>query len=634
MNTRTLLVSTCAVALGGGALAHAQSRDLQELVVTANRTETRLDQVGVSVSVLDQQAIRQAQSTMATDLLVTTPGVAYSRNGAAGKTTLLNIRGAESEQTVVLIDGVKLNDPSATGGGYNSANLLSGDIARIEILRGAQSALWGSQAIGGVINIITRQPAKSLEADASVEGGSFNSLSARAGVGGKSDRGLWRVGAGYYTTDGVSAYALGRETDGYRNIGLNGRAQIQLGRDVAVEARAVYSKGHNEIDNTNSDAPTTGDTKELIGYGGLNAAFLDGRFRSRLSFAYTDTRRLNFNRLQANTPLTFDAAGQNRRLEYQGSLVIAPGFTARFGGEHERSRMRTASPTAAVPNPVPGVGRSGIDGVYGQLQAELGAGLTLTGGLRHDDHRTFGGHTVSQLAAAWSLNGGDTVLRASYGEGFKAPSLFQQYSEFGNLALAPEQAESWDLGVEQHLPGGVSLQATVFGRRTDNLIEFVSCTALPYADPHCVGRTGFYDNVGKARAEGVELGGRWAWRRLTASANYTWMEAKNATPGGTNLGRYLPRRPRQVANASVSYLWPLGLTTGAAVRHAGNNFNNAANSQPLKAYTLVDLRASFPIGDRIELFGRVENLFEQTYQTTLGYGTLGRGGYVGVRARY
>ena len=326
-----------------------QDPGVAELVVTATRAPIRLDKVGSSISVLTLTDIQRSQAGGATELLATTPGVSFSRNGGQGKTTSIYIRGAESDQTVVLIDGVKLNDPSSTGGGYNAANLLVGNIARIEVLRGAQSTLWGSQAIGGVINTITKAPTKPIEGDISSEGGSYKTAYVRGGVGGVTRNLLWRAAASYFTTDSVSAYALGKEDDGYRNVGATGRLRYNFTPSVSVDLRSVWSKGHSDIDNTSSDSPQFGDTEELVAYAGLNVALFEGRFTNRLAYAYTDTGRVNFNPLQANTRLTFDAAGRNDRVEYQGNLTLAEGYTVTFGAENERSRFRTASPTAAAP---------------------------------------------------------------------------------------------------------------------------------------------------------------------------------------------------------------------------------------------------------------------------------------------
>lgn len=169
-----------------------------ELVVTATRTAQPIEKVGASVTVLTQPAIEASQAISIVELLAQTPGVSFTRNGGPGTSTSLNIRGAETQHTVVLIDGVKLNDPSSTQGGFNSGNLLVGDISRIEILRGAQSTLWGSQAIGGVVNIVTAEPTKPFSTSIDAEAGARKTGYLRAGVGGASDKITWRIAGGLY----------------------------------------------------------------------------------------------------------------------------------------------------------------------------------------------------------------------------------------------------------------------------------------------------------------------------------------------------------------------------------------------------------------------------------------------------
>ena len=199
---KTILLSTAAALCGLSTTAWAESASpvaiasVSELVVTANRSPQAADRVGQSISVVTEKDIKAAQATDVSTLLATTPGVSFSRNGGVGGSTSLRIRGAETDQTVVIIYGVKLNDPSSTGGGYNFSNLLAGDIGRIEVLRGAQSTLWGSQAIGGVVNIITREADGPFEVDAAAEGGSMGTTYFRAGAGGKTERLAWRLAAG------------------------------------------------------------------------------------------------------------------------------------------------------------------------------------------------------------------------------------------------------------------------------------------------------------------------------------------------------------------------------------------------------------------------------------------------------
>lgn len=614
--------------------------DADAIIVTATRTPLRLDQVGASVTVLDQAEIDASQSASVSDLLVRTPGVTFTRNGGIGTNTSLRIRGAEADQTVVVIDGVKLNDPSSAGGGFNFAHLLVGDADRIEVLRGPQSILWGSQAIGGVVNIVTAEPEAPLEGSFDIEAGSRQTAYARAGVGGLSGPVAWRIAGSRYTTDGISAYsrrAGGSERDGYSNSSASARMKVDIAHGLVADLRGVYSKGRTESDSTSGDTAEFGTTEEAVGYAGLRADLFGGRLRNRIGYAYTDTDRDSFNPARA-VARTFDAAGRNKRWEYQGTLAIRDGWTALFGAERERSSMRTASPTNAVPNPAPVRGRVEIDSVYGQLQVQPLGGLTLTGGLRHDDHDTFGGSTQAGASLAWSL-GESIIVRASYGEGFKAPTLYQLYTEFGNLALKPEEAKGWDASVEQRLfSGALVLSATYYEREAINQIEFVSCPARS-VDPLCVRtggirRIGYYDNISRAKARGVELSGAARlWERLTLNANYSWTDAENRSPGA-NLGKDLARRPRHTAYASATVLWPAELSTTVAVRYAGRSFDNASNSFVLDDYTLVDLRASLPLGGGIEAFARIENLFDEYYETARNYGTLGRSAYAGLRARF
>jgi vitamin B12 transporter len=644
-----LFATTAAILCGLSTHAGAQAvspiavASVGELVVTANRSPQESERVGQSITVLDAGAIKASQSVDISTLLAQTPGVSFSRNGGVGGSTSVRIRGAEGDHTVVVIDGVKLNDPSTAGGGYNFANLLAGDIGRIEILRGAQSTLWGSQAIGGVVNIVTAQAEEPFEGSLTAEGGSMGTGYLRAAAGGKTDRVTWRLAGGRYETDGISSYRLGQEKDGYDNTGFSGRAVVRATDAISFDLRGVYSKGRNEFDGfpppnfAFGDTPEYGETEEFVGYVAVNLDLFDGALQNRLAYGYTQTDRQNFNPDQAVTDVTFDARGENRRWEYQGVWTINDAWTATFGGEIEDSKMRSASPSAFDPNPAPISAKAGIDGIYAQVQGEVVAGLTLTAGLRRDSHDTFGDKTLGQLAAAWSLNDGNTILRASFGQGFKAPTLYQLYSEYGNTALAPEEADGWDAGVEQRLFDRFMVRATYFDRDTTNQIDFVSCTAA-ITNPLCfvngIRRSGVYDNTARTKAHGVELEGSADLGPLQVLANYTWTDTENDSAGNVNRGKQLTRRPEHQANIQATYSWANEASLGAAIRYVGASFDNAGNTYVLQSYTLLDLRASYPVNDTFEVHGRVENAFDDEYETTRNYGSPGRGVYVGVRAKF
>ncbi|MES2033784.1 MAG: TonB-dependent receptor, partial [Pseudomonadota bacterium] len=371
--------------------------------------------------------------------------------------------------------------------------------------------------------------------------------------------------------------------------------------------------------------------EELVVYAGLNFALLDGRLKNRIGYGYTDTNRENLNPDDPFTPKTFDAQGENRRWEYQGSFAITETWSTVFGFESEDAEMTSWSPYAPVAN-----GKASVDSVYGQLQGEITPGLTVTGGLRHDSHDVYGDHTLGSLSAAWVVNGGDTILRASFAQGFRAPGLYELFSEYGNAALDPEEFDSWDAGVEQRLfDDKVTVSATYFRREADNEIRFFSCSfgsPDPMCNPGGVFRFGYYENVQKTQTQGVELIGQTDFGPLILSGNYTWTDAQNAS--GANDGKQLTRRPEHMANLTLGWRWTDAFSTTAAVRYVGESFNNASNTDVVDAWTTVDLRASWQATEALEFYGRVENLFDEDYEIIRNYGTAGRGAFVGLRARF
>lgn len=624
------------------AMAADAGDGIEDVIVSANRIAQETSRVGDSVTVITAKEQRRSQKTTVSDLLSTTPGVAVARNGGFGGTTTLRIRGAESHQTMVLIDGVKLNDPSSASGEFNFADLITTDFAQIEVLRGPQSTLWGSQAIGGVINIVTPVPEGPLSATVSAEGGTHNTAIVRGNAQAGGDRLAWRVGGNYLTSDGISAYSRdqgGRESDSYRNVGFNARGILRITDNVSAELRSTWSDGRSEYDGFPppaymiTDTPDYGTTEELTTYVGVKINAFGGRFENRIGFAYTDMDRKDTDPSSA-VPTTFAADGRNERWEYQGTLRITERLSTIVGLESERSKLSTVSPATWDPNPTPLTGEVQIDSAYAQVNVTPIDALSLSAGVRYDDHDTFGSHTTTRASAAWSVTP-STVLRASYGEGFKAPTLYQLYSQYGNLNLDAEEAESWDAGIEQHLFGKrLVVSATYFDRDTTNMIDFVSCWGVDSAA--CETRPdGYYDNFQRTNAKGVELAAvAHLSERLSLAANYTNMDAKNIARGTANFGHVLPRRPDETANAQLSYEWPVGLTTTVAIQHASRAFDTIVNDDVLDSYTLCDFRASYAVSDSLEVYGRVENAFNEKYQTAKSYGTLGRTFYAGLRQNF
>lgn len=619
--------------------ASAKGADAPDtIVVTANRTAQPLARVGQSISVIDANDLATRQTETVADVLRTVPGVTISRYGGIGSLTSVFIRGAESDQTVALIDGIKLNDPSASGGGFDFGNLLVGNIARIEVLRGAQSVLWGSQAIGGVVNVITVPPSETPHANARVEYGYRNTAQFVGNVSGKAGPLSASAGAGYLRTDGISAFSEargGREKDGYRNYGANANINLALSDAVSLDLRGWYSHGHVGLDGypppnyVFADTRESAITREVVGYAGVNAALLGGRFRNRLGYAITDTRRRNYN--PDNAPVeTFAGDGRNERIEYQGVVDLADRWQATFGAEREMTGYTTASPYGPTTN-----GHVSIDSGYGQLVATPFAGFTATGGVRYDHHSRFGDNTSFSASGVYTPNANATTVRASYSEGFKAPSLFQLQSEYGNPSLRPERSRGLEAGVTQRLVGDrLEASATYFRRDSRNLINYLYCSR-PLTGI-CTNRpNGTYDNIARTRAEGVELTLRLQpVTALSIQANYTYLKAEDRSPDSPNLGRQLARRPQHSASVLVDYRWTFGLETGATLTHVGASFDDVGNSRRLPGYVLADLRAAIPIGRRFDVTARIENLLNERYETAYQFGSPGRAGYIGARLHY
>lgn len=637
---RIFLILPAALVAGFSQTAAHAEDSLDTIVVTATRTPVTVADLGQSITVLDAQTIETRQTVAVSDLLATTPGITVARNGGLGTQTGVFIRGAESDQTVVLIDGVKLNDPASPGGGFNFANLLAGNIRRIEIIRGAQSVLWGSQAIGGVVNILTAPPTEDLQANARLEYGYRDTWQATGNVSKTIGPVAASVGAGYLASDGISAFDEtrgGREQDSYDNVGANAQVRVTLSQAISLDLRGWFSRGDTGIDGFPppdfrfADTAERSRSREFVGYAGLNAALFDGRLKNRLAIGYTNIKRRNTDpTLDVTT--TFDALGRNTRLEYQGTYAIAEGWELTAGAEREVQRLRTASPSTFDPAPTPLTRTQRLTSGYANLFAKPFAGFSGTLGIRQDQHSSFGGATSFAASGVYSPNKGRSRLRANYSEGFKAPTPFQLGSEFGNPNLVPEDSKGWEVGGDQQLWGeALSLGATYFRRTTRNQIDFNFC---PTANALCDdGRFGFYDNVARTRSSGVELllSAR-PVEGLSIDASYTHLNPRNKAADSPNAGNVLVRRPQETFSLSADYRHRSGLAGGVTVTTASDRFIDAANTQRLDGYTTLDLRASYEFYQGLELYGRFDNVLDADYETVDQFGTFGRAGFIGLRA--
>jgi vitamin B12 transporter len=601
--------------------------DIAPVPVTTLATGSKLplDKVAQPITVLDRDDIARAGGGDITRVLDLVPGLTWTREGAPGANTAVHLRGGGANDVLVTIDGVRMQDVAAIGGGFDFGTLTSTGIERIDVLRGTNSVVWGSGAIGGVIALTTPETKGVV---ASAETGSRNTVQENLAAGIRKDRYAISFDAGYTATDSVGGYS-DDAPGGYHQWTLSGRGRYNLTEALSVIATMRYADGKEsgnafplplELSGTAAQALETEQVSGRVG-----AHYEKGGVTLDTGYAVASTRRIYVVDNAADSDVAAIWHGRSDRVDMSGAIKLPAGFMAHFGADDEWSgysgtydtdhRMREDSGHLLI-------------GWYGPV-------ATLTAGIRVDDNSQFGSHDSYQVNASVKLLEG-VRLRGGYAEGFKAPTLYQLWSAYGNARLAPETSQSYDGGVEYSGDDGrIRLAASAYRRDSRNLIDFTGCAVVPGAD--CVGQaTGSFENVGVARAQGIELEALWVptakWR---FSAVYSYDHATNRTPGDSNAGKELAHRPADAATVSADWTTPFkGVVLGADLRVQSASWDDAANTVRLGSGEVTTLRASLPFGNFLEFFGRLENLFNDHTPTEAGYQTVGRGGFVGIRVRY
>lgn len=586
------------------------------ITVTANGLGTDIRNTGQAITVVDREEIEAVQGADVTRVLRRTPGLSVSRNGGAGGFTGVNLRGANAEQLLVLVDGVRVADPASPGGGFDFGNLLLGTVGKFDILRGSNSTIWGSDAIGGVVDVSTRTE---TGLTGNFEYGSRDTLFASAAGGMSKDGYYLGLTGSWYRTDGFSSAASGSERDGFDQLALGASAFVDLTDSLEAFAHANWSKGDLDLDGYPAPDYTFGDTLDTQQtrrhWGDVGMAYYGNDLTLRAAYSLADTKRDN---LDGVGGVSFASDGHSERVSLRGEYRAVGPVTVAFGADHEWSDYATS---------LDAPGEIGITGAYVQIGAAYGRFAAHVGS-RIDDHELFGTDVSYGADISYGV-GSDWRVRASLGEGFKAPTLFQLRSDYGNPDLRPEGSTSFDIGVEKGQRGhAMHLALTAYRRDSDDLIGFVSCFGT--MDGICADRPfGTYDNTARARAQGIEAeAGFDLAQALRLSGVYTYVDAEDRT-----TGLDLARRPHHFATLFADYEAPFGLRLGTDLRLVGSSFDDVGNAVPLDGFELVDLRAAMPVSEGVEIYGRVENLFDAEYQTVAGYGTAGRSAFVGVRAR-
>jgi vitamin B12 transporter len=607
-----------------------EAETLEPVVVTATRMETPLSEVASSITVISAQEIEQKQKSTVSEVLRGTPGVDISRSGGPGGVTSAFIRGAKSEHTLVLIDGIEMNDPISAGRRFDFADLTAENIERIEVLRGPQSTLYGSDAIGGVINIITKKGTGKPSAYVSGEYGSFNTFREWAGASGGNEWGDYSFSISRIDTDGISSANEkdgNREEDGYKNTSFSTRLGLKPTDNSALDLFLRYSDAEADLDESNSMTWLFGDdpnsvekTEQLFMRTQATVHLLDDLWEQKLGVSFSDTERDSRNRPDADDPgssrSSFD--GELLKFDWQHNLHLHETNILTLGVETEEEKGESKSTFGDFPKE-----DARTTGYYIQNQIKLLDIFFVTPGIRLDDHDDFGSEVTYRIAFACLLRDIGTKIKATYGTGFKAPSLYQLFAPptlwgpIGNPDLDPEKSKGFDVGIEQQLlDGRLVLGITRFENDFRDLIDFDF--------------TEGYVNVAKATSNGVELLASFQpCDNLTVQANYTYTETEDE-----NTGEELLRRPKDKFGLDVNYRFMEKGNAHLGIVFVGDRKDvdpDTFERVSMGDYTVVNLAASYDINEHFQLFGRIENLLDREYEEVKGYGTPDLSAFAGLK---
>lgn len=602
----TTLATTFASVLAIVAPAAGQvAFDLDQITVFANRDAGPISRTGSSVIVVEEEDLRRSGDITLGDFLARLPGVSFTQTGGFGQPGTLRIRGAGNNMLAVFIDGIPVSDPASVDGSFDFGTLGTADISRIEVIKGAQSALFGSGAMAGVVQITTRRATQDGASQSiAVEFGSYNTASLSYSFTQRGPRHEIAFSASRFTTEGFSAAdrrtTPGALPDGRHATRFSLSGSYRLTDSVTLGASVFRQDSNVEFDGgPNLDALNRNIRAERGAR--LFADFEIGTSTHSLSLFSSDIARRSIS--AAFGPSNF--RGQVEGMSYVGTLPVGERLRLVFGADSTIER----DTSGAAPR------QARIAGLYLQGSFAPTDQLDVTATVRRDIHSDFGSANTGRLAVAFRPADG-WVLRGAAATGFRAPSLFQRFGGFALGPLGPERSRSAEFGLDRQFGGGALVSATLFALETDNMIDFVG---------------GGYTNVpGISERRGLELSAAMPLSdrlRLTGSYTYTMTRVRNT-------GQPLVRVPVHDVSLSLDADLAPRLTGRLAAQHiSGLRDNNPfpAGPSPMPAYTVFNASLAYDLGRDTSLTLRVDNLFNAQYQQLRGYGTSDRAFYLGLR---
>ncbi|WP_158228958.1 TonB-dependent receptor domain-containing protein [Chitinimonas sp. BJB300] len=595
-----------------------------EVIVTAARVpQTQKEAIG-DLTVLNRADLDTFRGQTLAEVLPAQAGVQFTNNGGPGKASSLFLRGTNAGHTIVLIDGIRFGSP--TLGSASLQHLPVDQIERVEILRGAAASLYGSDAIGGVIQIFTRTGKQAKQPAISLGGGSHGSRNLSAHVGGEVDTTRYTIGFGYSETDGISSIAnpsnpnYYADKDSYRNGNLSASLSHHVNDTLELGANLFYAKVRSQYDGSvydNAFNPTAQafDYRDNGEQGSMNLwtrMQFNDTWQAHFRAGTSVDRGTNF------TPQAYDNLtdkqrsinSQQQTFSWQNEIKVGSG-TALVG--LETLQQKVSGDTAYA------VSQRRINSLFGGYLTSLGP-LRLQSNLRYDKNSQFGDHASAQLGGSWHLNP-TWQLGSNLGTGFRAPSFNDLYwpgSESPDLK--PETSFNREVFTRfkaDNLQGGL----TLYRNTVRDLIAWA---------PTSPGSTNWKPaNIGRAQLTGATLSLDWQSQQWMAGGHFDWLDAKDAS-GTSSDGKQLARRARQVGAVYTGIKFGK-LDAKLEVQAQGKRFDNAANTVRLAGYSLVNLAANWQLARDWQLSARLNNVFDKDYVQVTDYGTLGRNGLISLR---
>jgi vitamin B12 transporter len=635
-NARRVLIAASLTSLSTVAFSVAANAEdvaenptaLPPVVVTATMTPTPADQLGSSVSVITADDIARNQWRSLPDALRMLPGLNVVQAGGQGGTASLYMRGTNSNHTKVFVDGVDISNPSSLDGAIDFSQILIGDIERIEVLRGPQSGLYGSDAIGGVVSITTKKGRGPARVTAQLEGGSFETFNQAVGVSGGTERYNYGLNFGHTHSGDTPSTPSNLLAPGERVIGdgadnktYSANLGVELTDNIGVDLTARYIDSVLKYTGDDFTAfPTIfpnstqskQEEKQLFTRGAVRVNMFDGRLKNEFGVGYSQAHTDFQDPTQG--PSSFD--GDRTKFDWRGHIAVAPGNTLVLGLEDETENLNDSPIDADLENRA----------AYATYQWDFDERLSVTASGRRDDNERFGGANTWRLAPSYIVPGTETHLKGSYGTGYKAPTLTQLFTDFpsffffANPDLQPEKSRGYDVGFEQPVFNkAVTFGTTYFHNDIDDLIQSDGTT---------------YVNVASASTSGFETFVTWAVdERLSLRADHTFTIARDDSTGGELL-----RRPKHKASLTASWdaTDKLNLSGGVMYVGSANDFNRYATVRNLysDSYTVVNFAANYMLTENVSLFGRVENAFDRDYESPIGFERPGFGAFAGLKVDF